>query len=509
MLLGESLVAYGFVSQQDVDRAIERQRVQGGRLGENLIALNLISREVLDAALNVIPIAPKSIAETGLSETALLRLMLKAMLVVGDNTAARIRNTMKLPYTVVRDLLQIAVEQKLIEAMGEESSDGIRRGEMRFATTRLGRDWATEALAQSQYIGAAPVPLEAYTRQVIAQRLSNERIDANLVREFFANIVVPEWLIRKLGPAVNSVHSMLLYGSPGNGKTTIAERVAKMFQNIIFIPHAVEVEGQIVKLFDPSVHREFEPARSRSSDGQRVSEVARDRVTDSLRREELDARYAPCYRPIVMTGGELTLEMLDLSYSDAGFYEAPLHMKAINGTFIIDDFGRQLVTPEQLLNRWIVPLESRVDYLKLHTGKSFQIAFDAFVIFSTNLHPSDLMDPAFLRRIPYKMNIPSPSIEVHKTIFRAVAKASGLSLTDEIYNMIYEELHMKRGVPLASYQPKFIVNQVVASCKFEGIAPEFTVERITDALSNLYVDEKDEDAYKTKANGIARAMAAE
>ncbi|MGF1625458.1 MAG: AAA family ATPase, partial [Alphaproteobacteria bacterium] len=468
---------------------------------DNLISLNLISRDVLDAALTVIPTAPKSIAETGITETRLLRLLLKAMLVQGDNSASRLRQTMKLPYGVTKDLLQVAVDQKLVEAMGEES-DGIRRGEMRYAITRLGRDWATEAMAQSQYVGPTPVPLDAYTRQVIAQRLSNERIDANLVRAFFKNLVVPEWLIRKLGPAVNSVHSMLLYGSPGNGKTTIAERVAKMFQNIIFIPYAIEVEGQIVKLFDPSVHRLFEPALAPPVDAS--AGASRERITDSLRREEIDIRYAVCHRPIVMTGGELTLEMLDLRYSDAGFYEAPLHMKAINGTFIIDDFGRQLVTPEQLLNRWIVPLESRVDFLKLHTGKSFQIAFDAFVIFSTNLHPKDLMDPAFLRRIPYKMNIPDPSPEVHKAIFEAVAKANGLVLTDPIYAMICEELHGRRGVPLASYQPKFIVNQVIASCKFDGVAPEFTVQRVTDALSNLYVDE---DA--GTAAGHRPAMAAE
>jgi hypothetical protein len=501
MLLGESLVAHGFVTQQDVDRAVERQRTHGGRLGDNLIALNLISREVLDAALTVIPTAPKSIADTGIADTLLLRLMLKAMLVQGDNNASRLRQTMKLPYAVTKELLQLATDQKLVEAMGEEN-DGIRRGEMRYAMTRLGRDWASEAMAQSRYVGPAPVPLDAYTRQVIAQRLSNERIDANLVREFFRNLVVPEWLIRKLGPAVNSVHSMLLYGGAGNGKTTIAERVARMFQNIIFIPYAVEVEGQIVKLFDPSVHRVFEPSQNRpAAAGQ---EFSRERITDSLRREEIDIRYAVCHRPIVMAGGELTLEMLDLRYSDAGFYEAPLHMKAINGTFIIDDFGRQLVTPEQLLNRWIVPLESRIDFLKLHTGKSFQIAFDAFIIFSTNLHPKDLMDPAFLRRIPYKMNIPSPSPDVHRAIFDSVARANGLTLTDEIYAMICEELHVKRGVPLASYQPKFIVNQVIASCKFDGVPPEFTPQRIADALSNLYIDEDVEVAGRRP-----RAMAAE
>ncbi len=198
----------------------------------------------------------------------------------------------------------------------------------------------------------------------------------------------------------------------------------------------------------------------------------------------------PCERPVVITGGELTLEMLDLSYnSNARYYEAPLHVKASNGTFIIDDFGRQLVSPEELLNRWIVPLESRIDFLKLHTGKSFQLPFDELVIFSTNLSPDDLMDPAFLRRIPYKLETIGPNKEQYFEIFKAVAGARGLEMTREILDIVIEELQVKNSFELACYQPKFIVDQVVSACKYTGEPPHFTVELVIDALKNLYTSD--------------------
>ncbi len=492
MLLGETLVAHGFVTTQDIERAIERQKSEGGRIGDNLLALGLISPEVLETALLLVPQMPHSIEETGIPETRLVPHLLKLMLATGENTPSGLRNQLKLPYKIISELLGIAVEQKYVEILGTANS--IRRSELRYSLTNTGRSRANEALGQNQYIGPAPVPLEAYAKQVMAQRLSNERVDVNTIRDSFKSLVIPDWLERVLGPAVNSVHSILLYGAPGNGKTTIAERVATMFQNLVFIPHAVEVEGQIIKIFDPSVHQQFDMSK--------VSAQGSARIAESLRREEIDLRFVPCQRPTVITGGELSLEMLDLKYSEeAGFYEAPLHMKALNGTFIIDDFGRQLVTPEQLLNRWIVPLESRVDYLKLHTGKSFQIPFDALVIFSTNLQPSQLMDPAFLRRIPYKMNIPGPTLPVYRKIFEGVAKSRGIELSDDDFHMVLESLQQdgKRG--LASYQPKFIINQVIASCKYEGVPPSFTPQRVADALSNLYVEDA-EAAGPTSAVGL-------
>jgi hypothetical protein len=191
-----------------------------------------------------------------------------------------------------------------------------------------------------------------------------------------------------------------------------------------------------------------------------------------------------------MAGGELTLEMLDLSFNVlAKFYEAPLHVKALGGVFLIDDFGRQLVSPEALLNRWILPLESRVDYLKLHTGKSFSLPFDELVIFSTNLSPSDLMDPAFLRRIPYKLEIGAPNEDEYRQIFRVISKALGLEAPEEIIDLVIHVLREENDFPLASYQPKFIVNQVRAACKFAGILPQFGPDMIKMALSNLYTRE--------------------
>ncbi|MBL4666900.1 MAG: hypothetical protein JKY04_05935, partial [Sneathiella sp.] len=250
--------------------------------------------------------------------------------------------------------------------------------------------------------------------------------------------------------------------------------VAAIFANVIYIPYCFEVDGQIIKVFDPAIHVPVLPSE-------------KDVPKSGLRREEFDGRWIPCERPIVITGGELTLEMLDLSYNaNAKYYEAPLHVKASNGTFIIDDFGRQLVSPEELLNRWIVPLESRIDFLKLHTGKSFELPFDELVIFSTNLSPDDLMDPAFLRRIPYKLETIGPNRDQYFEIFKMVAGAKGLTMTEDILEIIIDELQVKNSFELACFQPKFIVDQVLAACKYMGVAPHFTDELITDALRNLY-----------------------
>jgi hypothetical protein len=230
--------------------------------------------------------------------------------------------------------------------------------------------------------------------------------------------------------------------------------MSRIYADIIYIPHAIEVDGQIIKIYDPSIHKE-------------VKSLQGDDGNNAIRKEALDRRYVACKRPIIITGGELTLEMLDLRYDEsAKYYEAPLHMKALGGTFIIDDFGRQLVKPEQLLNRWIVPLESRVDFLKLHTGKTFSIPFDEIVVFSTNLEPNDLMDPAFLRRIPYKLEIKAPSREEYRRIFRLIATQRGVEMPDDVATLVIEELQTSNGFQLACYQPRFVVDQVIAACKY-------------------------------------------
>jgi energy-coupling factor transporter ATP-binding protein EcfA2 len=317
------------------------------------------------------------------------------------------------------------------------------------------------------------VSLTAYTERIQRQRITNERVDRAAIDAAFANMVISESFVHRIGPAINSGRSILLYGPPGNGKTSVAEKIGGIFSDTIYIPYCVEVDGQVIKVFDPGIHKRVR------RDGEAAGRA-------TLRREDFDQRWVACRRPFIVAGGELTLDMLDLSFNAlAKFYEAPLHIKALGGIFAIDDFGRQMVSPEALLNRWIVPLESRVEYLKLHTGKSFSIPFDELVIFSTNLAPRDLMDPAFLRRIPYKLEIGGPSPEEYRTIFRAVAKAVDLEATEEIMDFVIAEL-AEHGFPLASYQPKFVIDQVRAACKFEGIPPQFRRELVAMALGNLF-----------------------
>ncbi len=248
--------------------------------------------------------------------------------------------------------------------------------------------------------------------------------------------------MNRLGPAVNSGNAILIYGPAGNGKTTIAEIVGKMFENTIYVPYCVEINGEIMKVFDPTVHRVADDAQASSG-------------LSSLRRSRLDPRWVACHRPMVVTGGELTIDMLDLKFNPiAKFYEAPLHIKALNGTFLIDDFGRQRAKPEDILNRWIVPLNSRVDYLTLHTGKTAMIPFDEIVIFSTNLHPNDLMDPAFQRRISYKLETVEPPEDIFCEVFWNMATKNGLELTDVIFDQVVQGIR-SNNAPLA------IVSQAV------------------------------------------------
>jgi hypothetical protein len=310
-----------------------------------------------------------------------------------------------------------------------------------------------------------------------------------MLTEAFEGLVIPDRFLSRLGPAVNSGTAILIYGPAGNGKTTVAEIVGEIFKNVVYVPYCIEADGQIIKIFDPTVHTRIDKA---IPEGEEAS---------SLRRENIDKRWVPCYRPMVITGGELTLEMLDLKYNeDAKFYEAPLHIKALNGTFLIDDFGRQKVAPEDILNRWIVPLNSRVDYLNLHTGKSITVPFDELVIFSTNLHPNDLMDPAFQRRIAYKLETVEPPEDLFRKVFEGMAKKAGLELTDETYGQVMDVIR-KNEAPLAYFQPKFIVDQVLATCKFEGVEPQFNADNIEDALANLYIKEADGSMFGVAKGG--------
>jgi len=478
---GNLLVAKGLVSTSDIERAVAHQKACGGRLGDSIVALGLLTKTQIDDVLNEAPQAPISAEATGIDPVFLLELMIKGMYAENLEQASQLARSLKLSNTIVNQLLQLANERKLVEALSTTSTAGART-ELRYGLTRAGREYAVDALQRSQYFGPAPIPLCDYQDRIRRQRVTNEVVTRSQLDRAFKDLVMPDRLVSRLGPAVNSGNAILIYGPAGNGKTTIAEIVGKVFQNVIYVPYCVEIDGEIMKVFDPSIHQVVEEPKTES--------------TNNLRRSRIDPRWVACYRPMVVTGGELTIEMLDLKYNSvAKFYEAPLHIKALNGTFLIDDFGRQRVKPEDILNRWIVPLNSRIDYLSLHTGKSAMIPFDEIVIFSTNMHPNDLMDPAFQRRISYKLETLEPSADVFLDVFQSVAHKNGLTLTQDSFLQVLNGIR-ESGAPLAYFQPKFIVEQVLASCKFECIEPQFTSDNIDDALANLSVQSHDANALK-------------
>ena len=484
MNFGNVLVGKGLVSAEDINHAILHQNTNGGRLGDSIVALGLLSKEQIDEVLADAPQLPMMVASTGIDPVFLLELAVKGMYTENLETASQLAEALKLSSTIVNQLLQDARERKLVEAMASASING-SKGEMRLALTRSGREWATDALQRGQYFGPAPVSLKDYQERILRQRVTNEIVTRQRLEEAFSGLVMSERFVSRLGPAVNSGNAILIYGPAGNGKTTVAEIVGKMFQNVIYVPYCVEIDGEIMKVFDPTVHRE-------------VEDTPKQPGVPSLRRSRIDPRWVACYRPMVITGGELTIEMLDLKYNPvAKYYEAPLHIKALNGTFLIDDFGRQRAKPEDILNRWIVPLNSRVDYLTLHTGKSVMIPFDEIVIFSTNMHPNDLMDPAFQRRISYKLETVEPPEDLFRKVFNGMAKKIGLELSDDIYKRVLDGIR-ENDAPLAYFQPKFIVEQVLASCKFEGIKPQFTAENVDDALTNLFIKKADGKMFGVK-----------
>jgi len=324
----------------------------------------------------------------------------------------------------------------------------------------------------------APVPFEAFCAQIEKQNILNERVNQTALSKCFSDLVLPDGLVHRLGPAVNSGRSILLYGPPGNGKSCIAEAVGEAFQQTICIPYCIEIDGQIINFYDESVHRLVsEPATS--SDPSRASLL---RPTESM-----DPRWVRCRRPVVTTGGELTLGMLDLTYNtNAKFYEAPLQLKATGGIFVIDDFGRQQTEPQDILNRWIIPLERGQDYLTLHTGKKFPVPFNELVVFSTNIAPGELADEATMRRLYYKIEIPIPTQDDYAQIFMNICRQHKIDVPADILPYLFESFYSKKDIPLAGYHPKYIVEQVIAMCEYHDIPVHLDRDLLRIACYNLY-----------------------
>ncbi len=446
------------------------------------------------------PPPPRSVRETGIGLNNLIGLVVKTMYVRGLETSSQLAEALKLNTAIVNGLMEEIKDRALIENLGLAGDS--QHSEFRFNLLSKGREWAIEALGLSQYIGPAPVVLEDYYRQIERQRINLEAIDREALIEGLRGLVVPDKLVRRLGPAINSERSLLLYGPPGNGKTTIAEVIGGIFKMLIHVPYCLDVDGSIIKVYDTTLHRAVDDA---SHPEQTLAKSA------SLRIDDIDRRWVVCERPVIITGGELTLEMLDLSFNPhSRYYEAPLHVKAIGGTFIVDDLGRQLVRPEDLLNRWITPMEKRVDYLTLNTGKTFSIPFDELLVFSTNLMPEDIMDPAFLRRIPYKVELAAPDMDSYRALFRNLCTQYELPYDDAVPELVAQELQATFDQPLSYFQPKFIVEQCVAACKYVGKPLTMDRELLFDAMENLSAKSESQrgNTGGARPNGDGNATAA-
>ena len=475
MAIGELLQAKGIITEEQLATVLTQQKTAGGRLSDNLVALGIISRENLDAILQEPPPVPRTLAETGLDSNFLLNCLLRTMYVSALQTIPDISEQMKLNRILVEELLTLAKKDALVEIRGaSEKNYNI----MRYALTNAGREWASEALRRCEYIGPLPVPLEIYQIQVQKQTITNEIISIEKLKKAMSHLVLSDDIVRRLGPASNSGRAILIYGAAGNGKTSIAEALVSAFEQPVYIPYAIEADGQIIKIFDPSVHVVF------SGDG----EVNNGTHPMFLPHQEYDPRWVRCRRPYVITGGELTLEMLDLDFDPhSKYYEAPLQMKAIGGIFVIDDFGRQRVRPHELLNRWIFPLERKLDYLTLHTGKKFSILFDQLVIFATNFPPEELMDPAQLRRVHYKLKINPPTADEYKEIFQRICSSYGLEFSEEIIAYLFNSFYLKHKIPFAGFHPKFIAEHVIAACNYMGTEPRITRQLLSDSLENMVI----------------------
>ena len=417
------------------------------------------------------PAVPVTLADTGLGADQVEQLVVKA-LYGGEATGLSLADRLRLPYTVLEPIIERARQERVIEVRG---AFGSTTSTYRYALTDAGRDRARQYLEINQYTGAAPVPLAAYVQAMTALADARGYIDRERLRRGFSHLVISEPVLDQLGPAVNANKAIFLYGAPGNGKTVIGEGLGRAIGGEMYMPYAIDVEGHIITMYDPINHVSLEEESGASS---------------LLTLPAHDRRWVRIRRPVVVVGGELTLDMLDLTYNALSkFSEAPLQLKANGGVFLVDDFGRQRMRPEDLLNRWIVPLESRVDYLALHTGKKFQVPFDVLTIFATNLDPAALADEAFLRRIPYKIRIEDPSVDQFARIFEHVCSRRGLKFHQVMVAYLQRRHFAPRQRPLRACQPRDLIDQVTALCRYRGIAPTITRDLLDDACRAYFVDD--------------------
>ena len=408
---------------------------------------------------------PNSVEQTGLDLSLIADLALKLIYYNNQITAQSISDELCLPfYNIVDKALMMLKKEELIEVAG---SNGFGELAYQYTITPKGQIRVHSLLERTTYVGPAPITLDQYKETVKAQAIAEVRVGPKDVREALSDLVLEDQIVDALGQAVNTGRSLFLFGPPGNGKTVLAEHIISLLGGAVLIPYCFTVDGQIIKVLDLHNHVPI-PING---------------------RPEWDRRFVLCRRPAIITGGELTLEVLDLVYDRfARIYEAPLQVKANGGMLLIDDFGRQQVQPRQLLNRWIVPLEKRVDFMTLHTGKKIEIPFDQLVVFSTNLAPKDLVDEAFLRRIQNKIHVTNPTVEIYREIFRRQCELLGIPFDQNGLVYLLREYYVKPKRELRSVHPRDILRTLLGIARYHDVPPVLSQQLIDRACQTYFVD---------------------
>ena len=423
----------------------------------------------------LIPVAPESIDETGLASATVEQLILKTLYFRGDLVGSELARSVGLKFSVIEGFLETLKRQSLVQV---RRSLGIGNMSSYFALTEVGRSHARDYLESCQYSGPAPVPLYQYTYFVRRQRPADGWLTADALARAYRRMVVTPKILAQIGPAVSSGNSFLIYGEPGNGKTYLAEALANLDKSCIYMPYAVEHQGAIIQIYDPTYHQIV------NDEGPALC------ITTDMPH---DGRWFKCRRPFIVTGGELTLDMLDLSYNETSkVYDAPFQLKANNGIYLIDDFGRQRTTPAEVLNRWIVPMERRVDYLSLRTGGKVTVPFESFLVFSTNLKPQELGDEAFLRRIQYKMYMPNPSEQEFQQIFLNFCDSRELPCPDGLVGRLVEKHYRKSRKKFRRCHPRDILSHAIDIIHFEHLAYEITEDLLDRAFESCFVSDDNE-----------------
>lgn len=441
-------------------------------------ALNFLSQSLTASpdeeagGTSIVPPVPETLEETGLAASLVQQLILKMLYSRGDMLGRDLSEALGLTFSLIEEHIEFFKHQRHIQA---KKSLGMGNSTVVFALTETGRNFARECMEANQYSGTAPVPLYQYAEIVRRQRRPEGWLTPEALHRAYSRMVMTPRTLAQIGPAVSSGNSFLIYGQPGNGKTFLAEALMHLDESYVYVPHALDCQGNIVKVFDPLYHQPAPDANEQSV---------------FANGPQHDRRWIKCRRPFIVTGGELTLEMLDLTYNATSkIYDAPYQLKANNGIYLIDDFGRQQCSPAEVLNRWIVPMERRVDYLKFHSGGKVTVPFEAFLIFSTNLKPEQLGDEAFLRRIQYKMLLRSPDEHEFTTIFRKFCESRNLAHHDGLITRFIERHYRKAQRPFRRCHPRDILSHAIDLIHFEKLKFELTDDLLDRAFESCFLEE--------------------